>query len=372
MSVSLLTLASAIGLALAGQAWQSIQGRRSSSFQPGRAWLWVPAYVLALLAGQAVLSWDLVPPLLFPPLHIVAASLPPLIILAVVGRSLGGAANWREMVLAVGSGAILSTFLSLALESAIIVFLLIALLIPIAVQPGGLDLIQTLTNRLQDPSMLQDPALLVPIVKSPLILVAIVFVVAGIIPVIEEAAKSVGVVLLAYRRPGPAQAMLWGLASGAGFALVESLFNSVSGLEAWSVVSVMRVGATLLHCFTGALMGLAWHSLLIHRSWWRGIVLYAVSAGAHGLWNALSVGMAITSLAIAEGNASDPTKMLVGLGISGSLALLVILALGVGLGLVGLVLYLRRARPTSGIPEGPARSAPPETAASRDAAGQQL
>ena len=36
-------------------------------------------------------------------------------------------------------------------------------------------------------------------------------------------------------RPGPARALLWGVAGGAGFALAENLFNgALGGTEGWA------------------------------------------------------------------------------------------------------------------------------------------
>ena len=109
LGFSLLALTLVLGSALAWQSWQSIQGRGSGRFQMRRVWLLVVGYVLVLAVGQLVLSLDMLTPLVFPILHVAAASLPPLIVLALVGHVLGEHARWRGIVLQLGSGALLST-----------------------------------------------------------------------------------------------------------------------------------------------------------------------------------------------------------------------------------------------------------------------
>ena len=57
-------------------------------------------------------------------------------------------------------------------------------------------------------------------------------------PAAEEAVKTLGVLLMGYRRPDGARAFLWGVSVGAGFALVEGLLNgalALGGQEAWAL-----------------------------------------------------------------------------------------------------------------------------------------
>jgi hypothetical protein len=210
------------------------------------------------------------------------------------------------------------------------------------VQPGGLDLLQALTVHLQDPAWLQDPAALNPLVSSPAVLLAALLVFAGIIPLIEESVKTVGVGLLAYRHPSLSQAYMWGLASGAGFALAEGLFNTTGGLGAWGFVVSLRVGATLLHCFTAGLTGMAWYYVVVERRWSAGLGLFAGGLALHGLWNALAGGMAVISLGVGDGEVEAAGQAFSGLGVAVFLALLVLLASGVVLGLAGATRYVAK------------------------------
>ena len=295
--------------------------------------------MLAVAIGQILLSLDLLPVVTFPLFHIAAASLPALIIVALVGRVLCGVTTWRDGILQLSSGAFVATPLAFALEAIILLSLLVATLVSVALRPGGQDLLQTMTVYLQDPVWLQDPAGLAPAFTSPAILAAGLLTVAGIIPLIEETVKTVGIGLMAYRRPTLPQAFLWGLAGGAGFTLVEGLLNAASGVQMWAPVILLRVGTTLLHCFTGALMGLAWYKILARQKWRHGLGLYAVSIGIHGLWNALSIGMAILSMGMPQPGTGDS------LGVVAALALLLVLIVAMALGLAGLTLYVRKQIP---------------------------
>jgi hypothetical protein len=208
-------------------------------------------------------------------------------------------------------------------------------------RPGGEEMVQRFSELLQSTPALEDPEALVALVRSPLVIVAALSVVAGAVPLIEEAVKTLGVPLLAYRRPGMSQAVLWGLAGGAGFALVEGLLNTLGGLQGWALVVLVRLGATLLHCLTGALMGLAWYEGLRRWRRWRMLGLYGGSVAIHAFWNVLSVGVSFLSLSATGADAPVTATLLSGLSL-GLVAGLVGTALVMSLVLVWLLRYVRR------------------------------
>lgn len=351
VSVSVLALTAGLGLPLAWQAWQAIQGRPSATFQPWRPWPLLAAFLLAVAAGQAVLEMGLLPALLFPPLHVVAAVTPPLFILALVARGLGDAGRWRDVTLQLSSGAFLATPLAFLLEAAFILALAGMLVAGLALRPGGLEMLQALTDNLASGTWLQDPDSLLPLLKSPVVIAAVLLVAALFVPLVEELAKSLGVGLVSYRHPDARQAMLWGLAGGAGFAMFEGLFNTTGSLQAWGPVIVLRVGATLLHCTAGALMGLAWRQLLVLRRWGPAVGLYAAAIVLHAAWNAVSVGVAFMSLGTMTSETSDVAGQLTALGVPSLIAVLIFLAAGMGLLLVLLTRRVARgSRPAGDLP----------------------
>lgn len=343
LSLSVLVLTVGGGALIAWQAWQSIQGRSSPPFRPRWGWWLLLAFCLVLILGQAVLIFDLLPLLTFPPLHVAAALLPALTIVGLVGRPLGGIARRREMVWQVGSGALLSSFLAGVLESVILGGLFVTVWVFIGLQPGGEEQLTHLADLLENATQDQLMDLLSRLARSPGVVLVALLVAAGLIPLVEEGVKTVGVALMmSFYRPGPAQAFLWGVGSGAGFALAEALFSSASVLDAWGVVALTRSGATLLHCTAGGLMGLAWYFLLVQGRWQRTLGLYAASVGIHALWNLSTVGISVLSFSTLDKPAMGPEQMLAGVGIVGIVGLLVLLILLIVGVLAGLTWYLSK------------------------------
>jgi len=339
--VALLVLTVALGLALAWQARQAIRGRGSSPFLPGRVWPLVVVFLLALALGQAILTMNLLPALTFPLLHLVVAVTPSLIVLALAGRSLAGLTRWRDIVLQTSSGAFLATVISFVLEMVAGLGLIIAVSALVAMQPGGQELLQSLADRLQSPAGLEDPAFLSSLVQSPVVIGLALLALAIMVPLIEEATKTLGIGLMAYRRITMAQAFLWGVAAGAGFALAEGLLSTLGGLDGWVVAMLSRIGATMMHCFVGGVMGLAWYYVLSEQRWGRCLKLYAASVGLHGLWNALAGGLTLLSLRVTDTALAGAGQAGIALALFVLLALLVMLAVAVTVGLVRLTRYVR-------------------------------
>lgn len=331
-SASILVLSGGFGLPLAWHAWQAAQGQGSAPFRPARTWALVVMFGLVLAAGGALLALD-APTLTFTPFYIIGVVLPPLIVVALVGQSLTGLTRWRDMILQLSSGALIATSLAFMAEIVAILGLASTSLLALALRPGGPALIEALTERLQaaGPVATMDESVLLAAAASPVVIAAVIVVMAGLVPLIEEAVKTIGVGLLAYRRPRLAETTLWGLAGGAGFALAEGLLNSAAGVDAWLVAAVSRAGTALLHCFTGVVIGIAWYHLLSGRQWGRFLGLYAGAVAAHGMWNAAAVGLAFLSLQSPDG------AEVVGVG-----GAMVILAAAMAIGLVALTRWVQR------------------------------
>ncbi len=321
MGASLATLSLGLGLPLAWQGLSSLRGLSSRLFRPRPARLLVPIFFVAVIIGQVVLTFDLAPALIFPPFYILAAALPPLFFLVFVGRRLAESdIRRRDVVLQLSSGAFLATFGAFGLEAAFGLLSMVVVLILAALTPGGAVWLQELAASLQDPRWLQSPESLYSPLPSPPILIALGLIVLVVGPMVEEIFKSLGVVMMSYRRPGKAQAFFWGLTGGAGFALAEALFNGASSLEGWIGVATMRVGATAMHCLGGGLMGLGWYYLFATRRPWRLLGTYAASVSLHALWNVAASAMLVVSL-----SATSPATDEIGLGL-GSLVILGLMA----------------------------------------------
>jgi hypothetical protein len=329
VGIAFIFLGLGLGLPLGLQGLSSLLGRPSRPFRPRLIGLLLGLFVLVVVVGQIILATDFFTLLVFPPLHILGATLPPLIVIAFVGQRLASATvpiRWREVVLQTGSGAFLAIFLAFGLEATFGLFTLFATLLVVALTPNGMAWLQELAANLQDPSWIADPVNLSQALLSPPIAIALVLLFVVIAPLGEELFKSLGVALMSYRRPGAAQAFLWGVSGGAGFAIAEGLFNAAIALEGWSVVVLLRVGSTLMHCLGSGLMGLGWYYLLRTRRPWHILGTYAASVGLHVLWNVGAVGMAAISLGAMASGADEISLALSGLGVL-ILGCLILLAL---------------------------------------------
>jgi RsiW-degrading membrane proteinase PrsW (M82 family) len=288
------------GFGLISIGRNSLRGIPSATFHPPSPWRFVSLFVLCLIAGQLMLfllptarltSWA------FPPLHILAAASPALAVLAFVGRRTR-AASRRTVGLELSFGALLAPMGALAAELIVILVVVIAVAVVVVLMPGGIEALVDLSKSLQDPSWIEDPANLAQLVLSPAALTIIVVVFVILAPLIEEFLKGLGVLLLGYRLSGQAEALLWGVACGAGFAIGESFFNGSIALEGWGAVMVMRWGASLMHCIASGVMGLGWHGALVERRPWRLLAAFGASTGIHALWNGAAVAVALPSLLI--------------------------------------------------------------------------
>jgi len=342
---SVAALGITLGVALLHHARRFLRGHTSAMFYPPSAGRLILLFVLCLFVGQLMVS--LLPSArftawAFPLFHILGAATPALAILAFVARRTK-AASWRTVTLELAHGAVLAPTAALAAELVVVLAVLVAISFIVALTPGGVQTLLDLSENLQDPTWLENTDNLAHLILSPAALsaIALVFVVAA--PLIEEFLKGLGVVLLGYRLRGQAEAWLWGVACGAGFAVGEGLFNGSLALEGWGAVMLMRCGASLMHCTASGIMGLGWYQALVRRRPWRLLAAFVASVGMHALWNAAAVGVAVPSLLVMS-NPDDLLKQgFGGLVMLGALALLVVLTISMGVATVRLTNRARQA-----------------------------
>ena len=245
------------------------RGRSSRPFSPPRVWgLWL-VWMLLLGLGTAISFFSWAPPYLLPPVHVLAMSLPPLIILWLVGRALGEATgSWREVVAVMVGGSSLGLGLSLVGEMLVGLALVAVVGVAALMMPGGQERILALVRDLQNSAWLADFANLARLLLSPVVAISVLGMLSILVPLIEEGFKTLAAGVVArWTKPHPARAFLWGVASGAGFALAENLFNgALGGGEAWAMGAVTRLGATVMHCATGGLVGWGWGEMMVVKS----------------------------------------------------------------------------------------------------------
>jgi peroxiredoxin Q/BCP len=139
---------------------------------------------------------------------------------------------------------------------------------------------------------------------QPWVIAAVFAFVAGLVPLIEEAVKSLSVLVIA-RRLDPASAFVGGAIGGAGYALFEALFLTQPD-PSWLTTMAGRGGATMMHAFTAALTGWGISQVVHERRWGRLALAYLTAVGMHALWNATAIGVGLLQLNGSVGTAELP------------------------------------------------------------------
>ena len=177
------------------------------------------------------------------------------------------------------------------------------------------------------------------IIRRPAVLATILLTSSGLIPLVEEFFKPLGMWVLSRKQLTPAQGFNLGMVSGAAFGLVESLgfLSSVSGTD-WVLTAVGRVGSGLLHITCSGLVGWGLAEAWRNRRYGRLALSYAAAVFLHGLWNLF--GMLVGLVPFIDVTAGL-VGFLRGLGVIAPYALVTI-----ALGLVGILMtmnyHLRR------------------------------
>jgi hypothetical protein len=272
------------GLRLAGRPVKG--GLHFGLFRPTLLIFLLP---LILLAGNWSTNQTGIGRLILPVVHVLAIGLPVWWIAYLALRNLPlGSLQRRWGVFT--SGLILGPVLILVLETlALIVFGMIAVLV-ITTHPDLLNEWLHLSGNLRGLQTSPQEALdvLGPVMNRPGVLYAVLAFGAGVVPLIEEIIKPVGVWLLAGRSLSPAAGFAAGALSGAGYALFESLALS-SSTNDWLYLVVARIGTAAVHILTSALTGwalvLAWRE----KRYLRLGAVYLLAVLIHASWNALSL-----------------------------------------------------------------------------------
>lgn len=315
VAFALAALSVGLGLPLAWTAFSAFFRIRSPRARLPSPWLLGGIFVVVVVLGQAVVSFQRAEPVLLPPLHALASFLPPFLILSAVVRPLvraGAPVSRRDVVLNLASGGFIASGGAGFLEMLAIVAILLVVFLVLALTPGGLAAAQAWADRLGSPEILQDMSWLRELARNPWFIAATGGMLVIVAPACEEALKGIGVLLLGYRRPSRAQAFAWGVAGGAGFALAEGLFNGALGLPTWGATVVVRAATAVIHTVGGGLTGLGWQALLATRRPWRPLGFYLYAVALHGLWNAAAGGIALLGLRLAENPPLGPVPLALG------------------------------------------------------------
>ena len=315
-----------------------------------RGLVFVVLFLLAVLLGMGALSLQslvksaqgtTIVALVFPPWHVIAASIPPLALLAYAARRLGTASGLRALLVSVSWGALGSTLLAIIAEVLIAVVFLLVAAVAISVAPNSQALIEQLQSQVALARTTNDLTQLSRWLNDPAVFAAILLYAAVLVPFVEEALKTAVVAFIDPRRTRLADALLWGMAAGAGFGLFENLFNTSAALSLWTLTVILRIGATIMHVANGATMGRGWYAARVERRWSRLFFAYIISVFFHAAWNAVALLLSTSAANYFDHPGALPAASLP--AVSLILALFVILLVLASLGLVWIVYSVRSA-----------------------------
>jgi len=202
-----------------------------------------------------------------------------------------------------------TTYFILILEAVLFFAVVVGVLAALGRDPQMMEALENLLPLLQGANLAPEELveLLAPLLSTPPIFISILLLVALVIPMIEEAFKTLGVWLLKGRGISPAEGFVAGMVSGAGFALVEGLLNSAAMASStsmdWLGFVIGRLGGTLLHIFNGGLLGWAMANAWQGKKPAKVVGTYFLTVLLHGIWNGVAI-LELSPQVIVTGNLS--------------------------------------------------------------------
>jgi len=227
--------------------------------------------------GSLILNSQIVVDLIFPPLFVLGAALSVFAVLAWAFRKMGWPITWRQTILAFICGSTLAVFVAILLE---ITLPYIAYLL--------LEPFQYIAEGVADLGW-GAPGFIEKLYTSPLILVFLAFT-AIEAPIPEEFAKALGIPMFGRGRiKNERQAFAIGLASGAGFAILENMLYeglyAYSNGWAWGGITLLRSIGSVLHPIGTGIIAIGWFRMKEGGGFGKLFKAYLLSVGLHTLWN---------------------------------------------------------------------------------------
>jgi RsiW-degrading membrane proteinase PrsW (M82 family) len=304
LMLALLCVPSVISSLSAASGRNSPRWMRAS--MPALIWLPVALFVITIVIRLVILPEEPSQSPLSAGLTALAVALP-----AVWFLRLGAGNQWGKNPKR-NSGLLtfslsFTTYFILILEMVLFFAVVVGVLAALARNPQMMEVLERLLPLLESANLAPEELieLLAPLLSTPPIFIGILLLVALVIPMIEEAFKTLGVWLLKGRGISPAEGFFAGMLSGAGFALVEGLLNSAAVASStstdWLGFVVGRLGGTLLHIFNGGLLGWAMANAWQGKKPAKVVGIYFLTVLLHGIWNGIAI-LELSPQVIASGN----------------------------------------------------------------------
>jgi len=262
-------------------------------------------------------GWEGLGALLFPPVLVVSASLPPLMAVSWFTAQNPADLTWRRALVAMAGGATVAVVVAIGLE-----ILFPAVILALVFNLVGIvsDSVETLFEALAGADIAA------AVTNRGFIYVFVQVVI--IAPLAEELAKPL-VTLPVLKQLSRRTAFLMGAMAGVGFAALENVIYAGFGFYFWAGVLLVRALGGAIHPLGSGLVTLGWWEVLQgkHNAWRRWLIRFGLAAGMHALWNGGS--LLVITLAGAQFFGELPPELdVLGLSAAGTtLALLIVLGL---------------------------------------------
>jgi hypothetical protein len=240
-------------------------------------WFFGLIFAIVLGLGNLLLNNDAATGYVFPVVFWLGAALPTLAVLAWAERRLGWPITWRQAALALACGGTLSILVAIVAET-VLPILAYALIGPL----------QFLSSILGDLLSSGGGDFIGRLFLSPLVVVFLITT-ALEAPIPEEFAKNLALPLFGRGRiTSERQAFALGLASGAGFAILENmlyegLYAQYNGWS-WGGITLLRGLGSVLHPICAGFVAIGWFRMR-ERGLGAWLKTYGLAVGLHTLWN---------------------------------------------------------------------------------------
>ena len=268
-------------------------GSRIFSIPNGYRWaaLLILIWPIFLVLGENISQWDNIAWLLLPPVQLLVVGIPLWWLVELGRRGLDSGSPQRNWGL-FGFGLVITPAFIMVIELLVLGLLGFVFVLWLITQPELLDELTYLGQRLVDAQMNPGAVqrILQPYLERPVVIAGMIAVAAGIVPLVEELFKPLGVWILSLSNPSPVDGFVAGLLGGAAFALVESLgMLSTPVAQGWAILAIGRLGTAVLHTVTCALVGWGLASAWGKAHYVRLGIIFLLAVGMHALWNLLSM-----------------------------------------------------------------------------------
>jgi hypothetical protein len=278
------------------------EDRRLSPPSP-YGYLFIFLFPLAIIVGYLAYVREFITIFLAPLAQILAATAGVVFAIQLArqkGAMLPRRRFWGHFV----TGLWVVPMIALVAEIIILIPTLIAFAFGAMTTETGRELLELLSGPVT-PSVTMLEQQLEVVLLEPWFIITILTFFALLVPIIEEVLKTIVVWPIFFRRTSSFEALMGGIIGGAGYALFEAIFLTQDS-SSWFAIMIGRTGATMMHAFTTGIACWGLAEGFIHKRWKRLLISYFVAVSFHGLWNAITVAVAISDTIITQ-NGFIPT-----------------------------------------------------------------